>query len=112
MNVTQTVTPSAAPTTASPAPTKTVTASPPQVLINNNNPVPAPTQTVYVPPVNESDPWSTEVAYISDVNNGDASDAWNMFGPSVRAGWNNNYNTFAAWVDQTEIMRSVSLVTL
>ncbi len=39
---------STAPATASPAPTKTVTASPPQVVINNN-PVPAPTQTVVVP---------------------------------------------------------------
>jgi len=26
-----------------------------------------------------------------------------MFGPSVRAGWNDNYNTFAAWVDQTTL---------
>ncbi len=90
--------------TVAPAPAVTVTASPPQVIINNNNnPAPAPTQTVYAPaPVYaQADPWSVVVRYVNDVNDGNASDAWSIFGPVEQASWNNNYSTFAAWVSQT-----------
>ena len=55
------------------------------------------------PPSVYADPWSVALAYTNDVNDGDASDAWNMFGPDEQATWNNDYNTFAAWVNQTSI---------
>ena len=48
-------------------------------------------------------PWSVVLAYVNDVNDGDASDVWNMLGPAQQATWNNNYNTLAAWVNQTSI---------
>ena len=41
------------------------------------------------------------MAYTNDVNNGGDSDVWNMLGPSVQAGWNSDYSTFAAWADPT-----------
>jgi hypothetical protein len=78
----------------------------PPVIINNNNPAPAPT--VYVPvqppaaPAAQSDPWSVAVAYTNDVNTpGGNSAAWTLLGPSVQAGWNSNYNTFACLADPT-----------
>ena len=92
--------------TAPVATTPAAAASAPQVIINNNNPAPAPT--VYVPvqapaaPAAQSDPWSVAVAYANDVNTpGGNSAAWNLLGPSVQAGWNSNYNTFVAWADPT-----------
>ena len=124
-----TVVQSTAPThtgTAAPAPTTpsaTTPAAAPVIINNNNNAAPAPVivvpTPVYVPP-NEpaSDPlWSVAVAYTNDVNNGDVSDAWNMLGPSVQAGWNSSYNTYAAWVHQTlfsnvnEVSKSGDAVT-
>ncbi len=47
-----------------------------------------------------TDPWSVAEAYTNDVNSGDVSDAWNMLGPSVQAGWD-DYSSFASWVGQT-----------
>ena len=97
-------TPAAAPpaapassTPAAPAPTATVTASAPQVTINNNNNAPAaPAQPVYVAPAAPatSDAWGTAVAYYTAVNNGDNWTAWSMLSYSVQGGWNHNYQTY------------------
>ena len=92
---------SPAPTTQA-ATTPAAAASAPQIIINNNNAAaPAPTQPAQ--PAAQSDPWSVALAYVNDVNDGDASDVWNMLGPAEQATWNNNYNSLAAWVNQTSI---------
>jgi len=92
---------SPAPTTHA-ATTPAAAASAPQIIINNNNAAaPAPTQPAQ--PAAQSDQWSVALAYVNDVNDGDASDVWNMLGPAEQATWNNNYNSLAAWVNQTSI---------
>ena len=88
------------------ATTPAAAASAPQIIINNNNAAaPAPTQPAQPAPqpAAQSDPWGVVLAYVNDVNDGDASDVWNMLGPARQATWNNNYNTLAAWVSQTSI---------
>lgn len=85
----------------------------PKIVINNNNnnsvrvsaPSPSPSP-VYVPPPvyvapAPSDPWSVFSAYVNDVNDGDASAAWALLGPSEQATWNNNYSAHASWVYDT-----------
>ena len=90
------------PAATTPATTPAAAASAPQIIINNNNAAaPAPTQPAQ--PAAQSDPWSVALAYVNDVNDGDASDVWNMLGPAEQATWNNNYNSLAAWVNQTSI---------
>jgi hypothetical protein len=90
------------PAATTPATTPAAAASAPQIIINNNNAAaPAPTQPAQ--PAAQSDPWSVALAYVNDVNDGGASDVWNMLGPAEQATWNNNYNSLAAWVNQTSI---------
>ena len=93
---------SPAPTTHA-ATTPAAAASAPQIIINNNNNAAAPAPTQPAQPAAQSDPWSVALAYVNDVNDGDASDVWNMLGPAEQATWNNNYNSLAAWVNQTSI---------
>ena len=97
------------PAATTPAATTPAAAAPaPKVIINNNNnPAPAPAP-VYVQPAQPAQPavtgqWSVVLAYVNDVNDGDASDVWNMLGSAEQATWNNNYNSLAAWVNQTSI---------
>lgn len=90
-------------------PAAIVTQAAPITINNNNAPASTPTQTVYQPvyqpaPVaTQADSWSVVVAYVNDVNDGDSTDAWNLFGPAEQATWNSSYSTFAAWVGQTVV---------
>jgi hypothetical protein len=85
------------------ATTPAAAASAPQIIINNNNNAAAPAPTQPAQPAAQSDPWSVALAYVNDVNDGDASDVWNMLGPAEQATWNNNYNSLGTWVNQTSI---------
>jgi hypothetical protein len=89
----------AKPPAPAPQPTKTVTAPPPQVIINNNPPAyQAPPQVAAPPPgtfADGEDPANVVVNYYNDISAKDFADAWNMGGSSIAA---QNGQTYSSWV--------------
>jgi hypothetical protein len=89
----------AKPPAPAPQPTKTVTAPPPQVIINNNPPAyQAPPQVAAPPPgtfTDGEDPANVVVNYYNDISAKDFADAWNMGGSSIAA---QNGQTYSSWV--------------